>query len=426
MSSSEVHDLIVRTRPEGIQETTNQLRQQDEVFEGTAESMDDTATGMTDVANRLKGVAGVVTAGLGIAAVGLLSQVNVVGEAASGLGAILDTLLLKIDEDVRPGVNNLTDDFFDLAEEIGDADSAAEAIGLTLGGLAEILVDNILQETEGLTVVQTVDFVIEVGDVAVDRSGLIDAIREDPGGVALAISNLLRTPQGLVADVGLRLGSLFAKRIASGIREGIPGVLEQVEDMIERKTAKLGAMLIVAGTFANAFIATMQKLWARIRTGFEATYDLLIAGSKTFANTVISVVTDLVNGVIDRVNSAIDAIEGLINSAARASEDVPFLNIDPVDLSRIARVSQRRPFDPRSPGEILGAAGGRLRERDRRIDRREREANRDIAREVAKLVAALQQNVIEINTSLDSKTVARQTEPFLGEKTGDQGRSNPL
>lgn len=226
--ADETHELAVRLSTVGAEETEEDLDRVDKKFDRVAESTEDTAGMLDDVAKNLVGAAGVVTAGLGLAAAGLLSQLPVVGEAASGLGAILDNLLLKIDEDVRPAINDLSSDFFDLAEDVGEADSAAEAIGKTLGGFADILTDRIQQQTDGLTVETTVDFVVEVGTVTFETSDFLQGIKQrvESGQIVLDTLRFSLGGQAAFAKFSVRVLNRLARWINRRVREDFGPKLE--------------------------------------------------------------------------------------------------------------------------------------------------------------------------------------------------------
>ena len=133
---TEVEELIVRAKPEGVSETTQELEGMEAQTEDSAEAMEDSADEMQGFARRFEGAMGAVIAGLAVASAGLLSQVPVIGEAMSGLFAILEAVAFQVDGVLRPALSPLSDLFFDISNAIFEMEGPAGTLIGLLGTLA--------------------------------------------------------------------------------------------------------------------------------------------------------------------------------------------------------------------------------------------------------------------------------------------------
>lgn len=135
MASREVHELAVRLTPEGIDDTTSGLEDVDESFDQLGESAEESASKLNLQSKRLLGFMAAITGGLSLAASSLLRQVPVIQESAGALGAVLRSLGLVIDEDLRPRLTETNRILFDTSDAIDEADSTGEAFLETVKGL---------------------------------------------------------------------------------------------------------------------------------------------------------------------------------------------------------------------------------------------------------------------------------------------------
>ncbi|QAS68873.1 phate tail tape measure protein [Haloferax tailed virus 1] len=146
---------MVAIRSEGVSETQQNLEGVENAMEDTADSAGDSAAELETFSKRFKGAMGAAVSALAIGTAGLLSQVPVVGEAMGGLGAIIDALTMKIDEDARPAVGSFTDDLYEVAEATYEADSSLEAFQTALDGvntaIDDVAVSTLQTEIEELT-----------------------------------------------------------------------------------------------------------------------------------------------------------------------------------------------------------------------------------------------------------------------------------
>jgi len=154
----DVAEVVVRATPEGIDETQDKLEGLESSTEETTDELDETAAGLGGLSKKFGGAMGAIVGGLAVAVGGLLSQVPVLGELSDGIGAVIDSIAFKIDKRLRPAVSSVTDELFDLASDIDESDSIADAFLDTLQSL---------QEIRDIVITASVDFVIEgdLGDV---------------------------------------------------------------------------------------------------------------------------------------------------------------------------------------------------------------------------------------------------------------------
>ena len=111
-------ELVVALRSEGATEVNDDLKTTEERMEDTADSADQQADRLGGFANKIKGAMAAIVAGLAIGAAGILSQVPVIGQAMSGLKAVFDAIVFRIDKQLRPGISSLSNEFFELANAI--------------------------------------------------------------------------------------------------------------------------------------------------------------------------------------------------------------------------------------------------------------------------------------------------------------------
>ncbi len=104
-------------------------------MEDTAESAGDSAEELQGFSERFSGAMTAAVSALAIGAAGLLSQVPVLGEAFSGLGALVAAVAFQMDKVLRPVVSPLTDLFYEWSAAIYEADGA---IGTFIGVFSTI------------------------------------------------------------------------------------------------------------------------------------------------------------------------------------------------------------------------------------------------------------------------------------------------
>lgn len=135
MPSDEIHELLVAVRPDGIDDVSEGLDGVQGKFEETADETERTASIIGEMSERLHGAAGIIVGTLVTLAAGIATQVPVIGESVSGLIAILDSIFLKIDEDLRPSFSKFNAELFDIADQIARSEGTFEALAIAVGRL---------------------------------------------------------------------------------------------------------------------------------------------------------------------------------------------------------------------------------------------------------------------------------------------------
>lgn len=144
-----IEELVVRAKPEGIEETSEGFDQMQEDLDEVEEGMDETAGSMEDASNKWRGAMGSIVTGLAVGTAGILSQVPVLGEALGGLLSIVDGLAYQMDQVLRPVLQPVTSAFYDFSGAIFELDGiAGDIVGVlttigavigTVAGVAKLL-----------------------------------------------------------------------------------------------------------------------------------------------------------------------------------------------------------------------------------------------------------------------------------------------
>lgn len=371
MASSETHELAVRIRTEGAQESQDDLDGVDDAFQDVASQTEESAGLLSDFSEKFAGAMSVAVAGLGVAAAGILSQVPILSEAFGALGALVNTAALLIDETLRPVLQPVTIAIF----------AFADAVLQTQGPLRDLL--------GILTTVGVVGGVIlsVLSLLGVTLSGpIILAVLAIVGAVALLSkaweSNFL----------GIRNITMSVVSFVSGfINEFLSAIIEG------RWFEALGAMLKFSGSILLRLVEAFDKFKATVRTIVETLGELVIMSLKSMANRALSTLEGL-------VNRAISAIPSMIRTK---------LGIGQVSLPR---------FDTQSAGQIVSGGGQRLNRRFAAAEERRRSRENDLGQQVERVVQALQNSEQTTTVELDGREVARNQEQFLAGGAANVGR----
>jgi len=229
-------ELTLAIQAENVGETQDKLEGVEKSMEETAESAGDSAEQLEDFSKRFQGAMGAAIAALATAAVGLLSQVPVIGEVFSGFRAIIDQLILQIDKDLRPALSDLTDDLFEVAKKTGDADGTFEALATAIRGVnnafdaaAVSTIQNEIKNLTGITIPKNwLDFGWEV--FTMDAQGAVDAIKKSFKQLPNDLETLTGQPireifSGLATDA-----KSWGKNLFDNFRGGIRSRLSAVID----------------------------------------------------------------------------------------------------------------------------------------------------------------------------------------------------
>jgi len=184
-----VQDLLVQVTPEGIEETNRQLENQQETMQETAETSGESANKMEAFAARWDGAMSAIVAGLAVATAGLATKIPVVQELMVGLEGIISSLAFKLDQDLRPALEDVRGELFETQKKIQDSDGAFEGFLVTIGGVTDAIHElqtGLFEELTGIDVTENpiLDFWFKLaslnfGSLADDAVGAIQTIRDE-------------------------------------------------------------------------------------------------------------------------------------------------------------------------------------------------------------------------------------------------------
>ena len=132
----DVQELVVRAVPEGVSDTVDSLDKMNDRVEESTDEMEEQAESMSDLSKEFAGGMTTVAVGLAVAAGSLLTQVPVIGEAFSALGAVVSAIAFQIDNVLRPALVPFIELGLEAADTIYELDGAAGTVVGVLGALA--------------------------------------------------------------------------------------------------------------------------------------------------------------------------------------------------------------------------------------------------------------------------------------------------
>lgn len=118
----DIQELVVRATPEGMSDVNDGLESVERKVGETTTRVDKSADALGGLARKFKGAMTAIIAGLAVGVAGVLSQVPVLGEAMDGLKSIFNALGFQVDKRLRPFMNKLNQEFFELAGAIAAGD----------------------------------------------------------------------------------------------------------------------------------------------------------------------------------------------------------------------------------------------------------------------------------------------------------------
>ena len=249
-------ELVVSITSEGTQETQDDLEGVEGAMEDTADSAGDSADELEGFSKRFSGALSAAVAGLAVGAAGLLSQVPVIGEAMSGLFAIVEALAFQMDSVLRPVLSPIGDFFFDVANSVFEAEGA---MGTFIGVVSSFL-------SIGAVVITTVAAIGSLlGTWASTAAGVV-AILTKLGGVVLTVLSLL---EPISTAILLIIGALVLLQQAwsnnwLGIRDITDDVLSWIRDTVISGVLDLASGALDAlSDFASGVRSALSDVAAR-------------------------------------------------------------------------------------------------------------------------------------------------------------------
>ena len=217
-------ELVVSIVSEGTQETQDDLEGVESTMGDTADSAGDSADELEGFSKRFSGALSAAVSALAVGAAGLLSQVPVIGELMSGLFAIVEALAFQMDSVLRPVLSPLTDQMFEWANAIFEADGA---LGTFIGVLTTVV-------SVAAIFLATVGALAKTFAVVASTVGTVVAVFTKLAGAALFVVSLLEpisTAILIIIGVLALLSAAWANNWL-GIRDITDDVLSWIRDTV--------------------------------------------------------------------------------------------------------------------------------------------------------------------------------------------------
>ena len=327
-----VSEVVVRAVPEGISETTDGLEEVESATKETTDQMSEQSEEMSSFAQSFQGSMSAILAGLGVATAGLLSQVPVIGEAFSGLTAVVDAVALRLDSVLRPVFSPITNGLMRLADIVATADGAFGlfldsiiVIGTTLGTIAGIIAT---VSTLASAFAGTFSTLATVGSVVV---GVLTTIVSIIGIVPLVIA-------AVVVGVALLIEHFI------GFRNIWNGLVDRIQ-------AGIGILRTLVDIFTTVAPAVLDKMAAGIKEGISNAIGAIVDFVSDVADKFDGLVSDakewgsdLLEGFIAGIGNKIEDVKEKVNEFADAVRDrMPSSNAETGPLSDLKESGQALP-----------------------------------------------------------------------------------
>lgn len=384
MCAQTVSELLVRTRAEGVSETTDDLERQSDAFENAA-STAETETGVLErFQNRWQGAMSAIVAGLAIAAAGLLSRVPVIQETMGGLNAVIDAVAFRLDDQLRPAINGVNRDLFDLANAIASGEGEFDAF-MQLIGRVLVLVGDQLPAAFGTPIAM-------IGRLAQNWREVWNRIR----GVASRVTGRLDSIFG-----DWRMGLLFGMQLLTDIM-----------------TLRWGRALQRLLDLASAFLPNVDQLFADLRDDIWGTFQRIISDAFRSGRSIVQSLIDGLRSKLTSLRSWVNRVAGMVRdhlpgSDARRGPLSDLSQTGPALVDTFTEGMQSRTgqlsaasgrvataADPRGQGTGTGASGG---------------GDTAVISQLESLARAMTNNTVEVPVNLDSREVARGVAPLIGQ-----------
>lgn len=308
---SEVEDLVVAAKPEGIDETKGELDGLQQSLDESAESMGDTASEMGDIQSKWQGAMNALVTGLAVATAGLLSKVPVLGEAFGGLLAVVEAVAYHMDQVLRPVLEPITNGLFDLSDAIYEAEGPLGTLLGVLGTATAIFFAVVLPLAKLIAMFSSLG-----GTWAVLVAGA-----KLLGGAIMTLVGILSSPIVIIGALIVVLGLL-----AWYFRDEIVSATNTLIDGIIRLGQWFGDLLVKIGEFS---VEAARKIAEFVANGLKKLGSLAAKGARkaaTFASNVLSAFATLAVNVAEEVAGLVsdvaEAFTGLVTDAADYGEDL--------------------------------------------------------------------------------------------------------
>lgn len=200
--ADEIHDLLVRVRPD-TGDTEDALDGVNSKFDETADETERTAGILGDMSGRMKGFGTVIVGTLTTLAAGLLSQVPVIRETASALGAVVDAIALRVDEFLRPAIGAVNQAIFGLADSIARGEGVLNSFLDVVVAVGDAM-PNMIPTPEAIFA----DFIKAARSAEIDFGEIFQDIKDT---VSSTVSDVVGFFKGMPSKISSALSSIGQK-----------------------------------------------------------------------------------------------------------------------------------------------------------------------------------------------------------------------
>lgn len=379
--AEEIEELLVKIRPDGVDETASGLENVQSQFSRTTETVEESTGVLEQFSQRWRGAVGVIVGALLTATAGLLSKVPVVNELMGGLMAVVDALAYRLSSFLRPTLGPINRALYRLAPTI-----------YTVEGAIGKLLDTVMASFLGI-----------LGYVAI----LNTAWQEDWHGIRTTTNTVLSAIRSAISRfIGFVKPYIekFLDQVLNGNWKGALKTLAAFHQAVFKRIRSLALKFVAAFAktvvgFTSTVRTTLEKFWATVRTGFETLFNLIVNQAKSWANTFVSVVENAVNRAIRAVPDSIQSKLGL------------------------EQVSLGKAYDVQSPSDIMAKGQRQLEQRRAQAEIRGIQRESEAKSQIDRLISAMQNSQQKTTINMDGRQVAESVEPYLGQGAAGAGRT---
>lgn len=321
--ANEVEELVISAKPEGIDETTDQLEDMSGQFDETADSMDDTAGSFEDLQNRWSGAMSAMVAGLAVAVGGLLTQVPILGELGGAVGAVLEAVGFQIDQLLRDlGAGGLIDAIFQFSNAIFEADGA---LGDFIGAIS-LVITTIAGAVGGYLA-----WIAATQGLAAAGAVLVGGLKIVGGAILTVVGAILSIKAAIIIAILaiLAFAAAFIFNIA-GVRDKTLSILGNLWDAAAKIIGNLVDDIVA---FFDGLVSDVGEkigeLVDKARTWGENMFDNFIGALEGLGRAVAEIFLTGLNAIIDTINAAISKLPKEVRTRLGIST---LSNINPGDI----------------------------------------------------------------------------------------------
>jgi uncharacterized membrane protein YgcG len=250
-------ELVVAIRSENVGETVEDLENVERSMDDTAESAGDSAEQLEGFSERFAGAMSAAVAALAVGAAGLLSQVPVLGEAFGGLAALVSAIAFQMDGVLRPVLTPITNQFYEWANAIFEADGVLGDIIGVLATVASIL---------AIVGVAAVKLGVTWGAVTAAAGTVASVLATVAGVVGTVIGAIVSLP----AAIAVAIAAIVAFAAAyltnwRGTRDKTNKIIGEIIDFVVSGFKKFGTMALKAlGGFVDQGVRAFNEFAAAV------------------------------------------------------------------------------------------------------------------------------------------------------------------